>query len=126
MPERFAYAPLAGRPQLLWPEGRRLAVWVVPNVEHYEFQPGVVNVRNPWPRTPAPDALNYPLKEYGNRVGLHRLLDVTDRLGVTCTASLSMAVPEIFPDEFSEMRRRGWEFMCHGLYNTHYLWNCSL
>lgn len=124
--ERFAYAPMAGRPRIRWPEGKRLAVWVVPNVEHYEYQPHVVGIRDPWPRTAPPDGLNYPLKEYGNRVGLARLLDVFDRVGVTCTASLSLAVPVMFPDLFDEMKRRGWEFMCHGLYNTHYLWNCPL
>lgn len=124
--ERFAYAPMAGRPRIRWPEGKRLAVWVVPNVEHYEYQPHVVGIRDPWPRTAPPDGLNYPLKEYGNRVGLARLLDVFDRVGLACTASLSLAVPVMFPDLFDEMKRRGWEFMCHGLYNTHYLWNCPL
>jgi allantoinase len=126
MRERFAYASMAGRPAIRWPEGKRLALWIVPNIEHYEYQPAVIGIRDPWPRTPHPDALNYPLKEYGNRVGFDRLLEVTDRLGVTCTASLSLAVPVMFPDVFAEMMRRGWEFMCHGLYNTHYLWNCSL
>lgn len=120
---RFAHAPLAGRPVLRWPQGRRLAVWVVPNVEHYEFIPEIVGPRDPWPRSAHPDALNYPFKAYGNRVGIDRLLDVTDRLGVTCTVSLSLALPELFPDVFGEMQRRGWEFMCHGLYNTRYLWN---
>lgn len=124
--ERFAYAPVAGRPRVRWPDGKRLAVWVVPNVEHYEYEPAIVGVRDPWPRTAPPDALNYPLKEYGNRVGIDRILDVMDRLGVTCTVSLSLAVPVMFPDLFAEMKRRGWEFMCHGLYNTHYLWNCTL
>ena len=123
MLERFAYAPMAGRPRIRWPDGKRLAVWVVPNVEHYEYDPAVVGVRNPWPRTSPPDALNYPLKEYGNRVGIDRMLDVMDRLGVTCTVSLSLAVPVMFPDVFDAMKRRGWEFMCHGLYNTRYLWN---
>jgi peptidoglycan/xylan/chitin deacetylase (PgdA/CDA1 family) len=122
--ERFAYASIEGRPRLRWPQGRRLAVWVVPNVEHYELEPSARGVRNAWPRSAPPDALNYPRREYGNRVGLDRLLDVTDRLGVRCTVSLSLSVPAMFPAQFAEMRRRGWDFMCHGLYNTHYLWNC--
>lgn len=123
MQQRFLHASLDGRPILRWPEGKRLAVWLVPNVEHYEFTPSWKGVRNPWPRTAHPDTLNYPLKEYGNRVGLDRFLDLTDRLGVRCTVSLSMALPVMFPDLFEEMKRRDWEFMCHGLYNTHYLWN---
>lgn len=123
MLERFAHAPIEGRPPIRWPDGKRLALWVVPNVEHYEFVPSAVGVRNPWPRCPAPDALEYPRKEFGNRVGLERLFEVTDRLGVRCTVSLSMAVPAMFPDLMQAMQARNWEFLCHGLYNTHYLWN---
>ena len=126
MLERFAFAPIEGRPPIHWPERRRLAVWIVPNVEHYEFIPSAVGVRNPWPRCVPPDALNYPRKEYGNRVGLDRLFEVTDRLGIRCTASLSLAVPVMFPEQFAQMQRRGWDYLCHGLYNTHYLWNSGL
>ena len=121
--ERFAFATIQERPPLTWPDGRRLALWVVPNVEHYEMEPATRSVRAPWPRCAAPDALNYPRKEYGNRVGLGRLLDLSSRLGMRFTASLGMAVPEMFPQQFELMQRGGWDFMCHGLYNTHYLWN---
>lgn len=122
MLERFAFATAQGRPRLAWPEGRRLAVWVVPNVEHYEFDPSVRGPRDPWPRCAPPDGLHYPRKEYGNRVGLGRLLELGVRLGIRFTASLSLAVPEMFPRQFAAMRQCGWDFMCHGLYNTHYLW----
>jgi allantoinase len=123
MLERFAYAPIDGRPPLAWPDGRRLAVWVVPNVEHYEFEPSARGPRAAYPRCAPPDGLHYPRRDYGNRVGLMRLLDATDRLGIRCTVSLSMAVPAMYPEQFAEMHRRRWDFMCHGLYNTHYLWN---
>ncbi len=126
MTDRFAYAPIVGRPPLRWPGGKRLALWLVPNVEHYEFRPSVVGIRDPWPRSAAPDGLDYPRKDYGNRVGLGRLLELTDRLRVPCTASLSLAVPTMYPDNFAAMRERGWEFMSHGLYNTHYLWQYPL
>lgn len=122
MSKRFAYAAMAGRPTIRWPDGKKLAVWVVPNVEHYEFQPGDQNIRNPWPRAAAPDALNYPTKEYGNRVGLDRIFDTTDKLDIRCTVSMSLAVPAMFPDLFADMKRRQWDFMCHGLYNSQYLW----
>jgi allantoinase len=121
--ERFAFATPNGRPRLAWPDGRRLAVWVVPNVEHYEYLPSAPSVRNPWPRCAPPDGLHYPRKEYGNRVGLGRLLALSERMGIRFTASLSMAVPEMFPEQFKAMRQCGWDFMCHGLYNTHYLWD---
>lgn len=123
MAPRFAYAPIGARPPIRWPDDRRLAVWLVPNVEHYELEPSVRGVREAWSRTGPPDGLDYPRKDYGNRVGLDRFLDLTDRLSIPCTVSLSLAVPSMYPASFARMHERGWDFMCHGLYNTHYLWN---
>ena len=50
-PDRIDYSPIVTRPKLLWPGDKRVALWVVPNVEHYEYLPQV-RVRNPWPRMP--------------------------------------------------------------------------
>ena len=69
MMDRFPYVPLPERPKLVWPEGKRLAVWVLPNIEHYEYRPEFVNRRNAWPRMPAPDIIGYGVRDYGNRVG---------------------------------------------------------
>ncbi len=46
-PHRFNYSPIVDRPKLRWPYGERVAVWVLPNVEHYEYLPKFQNVRNP-------------------------------------------------------------------------------
>ena len=35
--------------------------------------------------------LGYTQRDYGNRVGLWRLFDITDALGIRCTVSLNMA-----------------------------------
>ena len=66
-PYRFGYSPIIERPKLSWPDGARVAVWVCPNIEHYEYVPAEVRVRNPWPRMPHPDVLGYSLRDYGNR-----------------------------------------------------------
>jgi allantoinase len=121
-PDRFAYLPITERPPLRWPNGARIAVWVCPNIEHYEFLPGPVRVRDPWPRTPHPDVLGYGLKDYGNRVGLWRMLEVMDRYGIRCTVSLNLAAFEHYPEILEACERRGWDYLCHGIYNTQYLW----
>jgi peptidoglycan/xylan/chitin deacetylase (PgdA/CDA1 family) len=120
-----AYSPILHRPQLRWPNGARVALWVVPNIEHYEYMPETVRVRDPWPRSPHPDVLGYAQRDYGNRVGLWRLLSVTDALGIHCTVSLNMAVIEHYPAIFEAMEARGWEYMSHGIYNTRYHWGVS-
>ena len=34
---RFPYSPIIDRPKITWPNGARVAVWVIPNIEHFLF-----------------------------------------------------------------------------------------
>ena len=125
MHERIAYSAWPERAPLRWPGGARIALWVAPNIEHYEYLPEKVRVRNPWPRLPHPDILGYGQRDYGNRVGVWRLMELFDRFKLPITVSLSMAVLDMYPAIAEAMLRRGWEFMSHGLYNTRYHWGMS-
>ena len=125
MDDRIAFSPIRERPALRWPNGARVAVWVVPNIEHYEYLPAEQGVRNPWPRTPHPDVLGYGGRDYGNRVGLWRMFEVMDRHSIRCTVSLSLSVLEMYPEILEAMEARHWEYMSHGLLNTRYHWNYS-
>ncbi|MCC6718574.1 MAG: polysaccharide deacetylase family protein [Acetobacteraceae bacterium] len=124
-PEIVAYSPLRHRPRLAWPGGARVALWLCPNIEHYEFLPAFQRRRDPWPRSPHPDVLGYSQRDYGNRVGLWRLFEATDALGIRCTVSLSMAVLQHYPAIAEAMLKRDWELMSHGIYNTRYHWDFS-
>ncbi|MEC9089668.1 MAG: polysaccharide deacetylase family protein [Actinomycetota bacterium] len=120
-PHRVEYLPMADRPRISWPNGARVALWVAPNVEHYEYLPPRDPGRNPWPRSPHPDVQGYAHRDYGNRIGFWRMLEALDRYDVTCTASTNLAVFEHYPDIGKAMTDRGWEIMSHGIYNTRYL-----
>ena len=98
-PNLVPYSPILHRPPLRWPNGARVALWVVPNIEHYEYLPKFVRTRDPWPRSPHPDVLGYTQRDYGNRVGLWRLFELTDALGIRCTVSLNMAVLRALPGD---------------------------
>ena len=121
-PYRVDYSPIIERPRLEWPDGARVALWIAPNIEHYEYLPEFDGTRNPWPRSPYPDAQQYSYRDYGNRVGFWRMLDVLDRHGIRCCVSLNMAVLEHFPEIGEAMVQRNWDFMSHGIYNTRYLY----
>jgi len=123
--ERISFSNVARRPRWQLPAGQRVAVWVVPNIEHYEYLPVEVRVRDPWPRMPYPDVHGYGGRDYGNRVGLWRMMEVLDKYGLRCTVSLSMAVLRMYPRIFEAMEERDWEYMSHGLYNTRYVWGYS-
>ena len=123
--ERIRYSAAPGREPLRWPGGARVALWVAPNIEHYEYLPQQVRVRNPWPRVPHPDILGYGLRDYGNRVGVWRLMEVFDRFNLPCTVSLSMSVLQMYPEITGAMLSRSWELMSHGMFNTRYHWGMT-
>ncbi|MDT3678882.1 MAG: polysaccharide deacetylase family protein [Burkholderiaceae bacterium] len=116
--------PRAQRPVVRWPGDARIAFWIAPNIEFYELYPPVNPVRASWPR-PAPDILNYSWRDYGNRVGVWRCLEVFDRHKVTGSVSLNAAMCERLPEVVAEFVERGWELFYHGLYNTRYAFGQS-
>lgn len=120
-PGRVDYLPMIDRPRITWPGGARVAFWIAPNVEHYEYLPPRNPVRNPWVRNPHPDVQGYSQRDYGNRAGFWRMLEVLDKHRTPCTVSLNLAVFEHFPEVGAAMLERGWEVMSHGIYNTRYL-----
>jgi peptidoglycan/xylan/chitin deacetylase (PgdA/CDA1 family) len=120
-PHRVDYLPSIDRPTINWPDGARVAFWVAPNVEHYEYLPPRDPHRNPWPRTPHPEVQGYSQRDYGNRAGFWRMAEVLDAHSVRATVSLNLAVFEHYPEVGRAMIDRGWEFMSHGIYNTRYL-----
>jgi allantoinase len=118
--DRLPYLPIVDRTPVRWPGGARVAVWVVPNIEHYEYLPPTGSV-DPYPRMPHPDIRKFSYHDYGNRVGFWRMLEVFDRYEIPCTVSLNVAVLDHYPETAKAMTERSWEFMSHGLYNTRYL-----
>jgi peptidoglycan/xylan/chitin deacetylase (PgdA/CDA1 family) len=118
--DRLPYSPIVDRAPIRWPGGARVAVWVVPNIEHYELLPPP-GAPDPYPRTPHPDVRKYAYHDYGNRVGLWRLVEVLDRHEVPCTVSLNVAVLDHYPEVAAVLTERRWDLMSHGLYNTRYL-----
>lgn len=120
-PGRVDYLPIIDRPVIRWPNGARVAFWVAPNIEHYEYFPPLDGVKNPWPRAPLPDVQQYSAHEYGNRVGFWRLLEVLDRYKIRCSAHTNMGAIDRFPEIAEAMLKRDWAFINHGWYNTRFI-----
>src|SRR5690349_19073385 len=54
---RFDYSPIIDRPVLRWPNGARVAVWVIPNIEHFYFDKAATRI--PGAITLTPDVMGY-------------------------------------------------------------------
>jgi peptidoglycan/xylan/chitin deacetylase (PgdA/CDA1 family) len=118
-PGLFDYWPYENRPKIEWPGGARVALWVAPNIEFYELDPAVNPHRKAWPR-PIPDINGYGTRDYGNRVGHMRMMNVLDKYAVRGSISLSTALCAHHPEIIELCKERDWEFFSHGIYNTRY------
>lgn len=118
-PNLYDYWPYENRPQIRWPGGKKLAFWIAPNIEFYEFDPPKNPHRSGWPR-PAPDVVGYSQRDWGNRVGHWRLMELMDKYGMRGSISLSVGLIDHHPEIIEACVARKWEFFSHGIYNTRY------
>jgi peptidoglycan/xylan/chitin deacetylase (PgdA/CDA1 family) len=123
-PELYSYWPYRNRPKIRWKNGAKIAFWVAPNIEFYELDPPPNPMRKPWAR-PHPDVRGYSMRDYGNRVGHYRMMEVMDKYGVRGSISLSVAMCQHHPEIIQACIERNWEFFSHGIYNTRYTYGMS-
>ena len=109
----FPYTPIIERPVLRWPNGARIAVWVVPNIEFFPLNEKVF-----FGAGFIPDVLAWSSRDYGARVGIFRMMEVMDRYGIRGTVALNSEVCDAYPQIIDEAKKRGWEFMGHNQSNS--------
>jgi peptidoglycan/xylan/chitin deacetylase (PgdA/CDA1 family) len=113
---RYAYEPITDRPDFRWPNGARLAVYLGLNLEHFAFGEGLGAELAPG--GPQPDILNYAWRDYGNRVGAWRMLDLLDALEMPATVLVNSAMYDYAPQLMAACRARGYEVAGHGRTNS--------
>src|SRR3954470_2267802 len=86
--DRFDYSAIIDRPALRWPNGARVAVWVIPNIEHFMFDRPSTSITHVTTQF-VPDVLNYSWRDFGVRVGVWRMMDIMQRYGVRGTVALN-------------------------------------
>lgn len=115
----YAYEPLPFRRPLKWPHGAYVAVVVTVNMEAWEPVP-----QGPYPGGPdilplpflpegVADYPNFTWREYGARVGIWRIIEVLERLGIKASATLNVTVGLKYPALVTELKRLGWELVAH-------------
>jgi peptidoglycan/xylan/chitin deacetylase (PgdA/CDA1 family) len=122
--DRFSYSPIVDRPPLRWPNGARVAVWVIPNIEHFLFDRPSTSITAVTTAF-VPDVLNYSWRDFGPRVGIWRMMDIMQRYGVKGTVALNSDVCDRYPRIIEAGKQLGWEWMGHGQNNSTLLANKS-
>lgn len=118
----YPYSALPIRPRLAWPGGARVATFVVLYLEHWELAPPADALRDP--RFVGeygsffPDFRTWTQREYGNRIGIFRVLDALDGAGIVPAVAANAMAIERYPRLVEELCRRGCEFIAHGVAAT--------
>ena len=110
-------------PVLKWPGGARVAFWIAPNVEHYEYLPAAP-ATSATPGRECPHPRRHVLRparlreqgrdlahDRGDRQARHALHRLPQR-----------GRPRALNPEIRDaMVERDWDYMTHGIYNTQYI-----
>jgi peptidoglycan/xylan/chitin deacetylase (PgdA/CDA1 family) len=107
---------MPARPPSRWPYGTRVALWVAVGVEAYRPDDG--RTEDILPRGPAPDLVNAAWRDYGNRVGVFRLLGGLGALGIRPALLLNTDLYDEAPEVVRAARDAGAEIVAHGRSNS--------
>ncbi|MBD2256463.1 polysaccharide deacetylase family protein [Pseudanabaena sp. FACHB-2040] len=113
---RYTYSAITQRPSYSWPGGKRLAVYVALNLEHFAFGAGLGAALTPGGSQP--DVLNYAWRDYGNRVGVWRLLELFNELELPVALLVNSAIYDYCPEVVEAFRDRNTEIVAHGYTNS--------
>ncbi|MVW77986.1 polysaccharide deacetylase family protein [Bordetella sp. 02P26C-1] len=113
---RYEYRNIDQRPTYEWPNGTRLAVFVAMNVEVFRFGKGKGAAIAPPDQAQSPSIYSY--RDYGNRVGFWRLMDMFREMNIPLEHQLNTAAYDLHPDIVERIRAHGDEILGHGHTNS--------
>ncbi len=114
--DRYEWSMLRERKPVTWPGGARIALWVVPALEFFPLDQPAEPFKAPGGMvTPYPDLRHYTLRDYGNRVGIFRVMKVLDGLGIRASVAVNAAIAERYPFLIEQVNERGWEIIAGGV-----------
>jgi allantoinase len=119
--QHYDFIPIIDREPFKLPDGARVAVMPYINIEHF---PAAIKGTPLIPGTAifSPDPLNYGWRDYGNRVGLWRMMELMDRVGMRGTVCLNAEIIREYPRIIEEGEKRKWAWIGHGINNAPANW----
>jgi peptidoglycan/xylan/chitin deacetylase (PgdA/CDA1 family) len=112
---RYEWSMLSERPKISWPNKKPLAVWVNVALQFFPLDQKGVPFKVPGGMTmPYPDLRHFSLRDYGNRVGLFRVLKALDKYNITPTFAVNTMLAKRNPYLVDMLKERGNEILCHG------------
>ncbi len=112
---RYPYCPITRDRRFALPGGARVAMVIYLNIEHFPIDvPAPAHAVYPGTQHLVPDILNYGWRDYGNRVGIWRLMDLLTSLGLRASVNLHADVCREYPELVRAGQALGWEWIAQG------------
>jgi len=108
------------RPKLSWDKGAKVAISFIIPLEFFPLNPSGEPFKHPGAMvTPYPDLRHFTVRDYGNRVGVFRILEALDYYGMKATFAINGEVAKRYPPLIDIIKSQGHEIACHGLSTNH-------
>ncbi|EED34042.1 polysaccharide deacetylase [gamma proteobacterium NOR5-3] len=112
--DRYDWSMLADRKAVLWPGEARLALWINVSLQFFPMNQQGVPFPPPGGMTmPYPDLRHFTLRDYGNRVGIFRVLEALRSRGLNASFAVNGQLAERTPALVKELAGIG-EIIAHG------------
>jgi allantoinase len=114
--DRFAHRNLPQAAPVVWPGKARVALWIAVHAGHYPMDmPKQPFVAPGGMERPYPSYWDYTQRDYGNRVGIYRLMRALDARGLRATALMSAVLATRYPALVAEIAASKWEVAAAGM-----------
>lgn len=113
--DRYPWSDLFERSPVRWPDNARIALWVTPILQWFPLDMKGKPFRAPGGLTmPFPDFRHYTNRDYGNRIGIFRILKVLDEFKLPASVALNAVLAERYPSLIDALMQHNVELIAHG------------
>lgn len=114
--ERYAWSNIFERKKWTLPNGAKLIVLITVPVEFFPLNPSGKPFKAPGSMvTQYPDFRHYSTRDYGNRVGIFRLLKTLEKYDLKANFAFNSEVAVRYPSLLNDVVQSGHEIVAHGV-----------
>ena len=114
--DHYDWSQLSERDPVAWPNGKKLALWINVPIQFFPLNQRGEPFKVPGGMTmPYPDLRHFSLREYGNRIGIYRLIQAFEQFDIKPTYAINSDAAKRLPQLMNEIKERGEDVICHGI-----------
>nr|WP_070959100.1 polysaccharide deacetylase family protein [Hyphomonas sp. Mor2] len=116
----YDWDPADRRHPIALKDGNRSIASIIVPVEFFPLNPPAVPFKHPGAmKTPYPDLRHFTVRDYGNRVGIFRLMREFQARGIQATFAVNAEVAKRYPPLIEAISAAGHEIAAHGISTAH-------